>query len=461
MNPGSEEPSTPSQVSQSMQLPTSVSQLLCKNECGFYGNISWEGYCSLCWNKKKKENNDFEVLSFASLNPSSTESSSRPSLSEAPETGSGSPGPDSEPEIEPEVIPRSIHTLVDKKTKEFISKAKKLKISSEALSDQICGFYSGLNQLINQKPEVTCEEGINKCLEIAENHLTKAFYPRFSQNEDDELKDLELQKVIRAFHWVGPAMLGAKLDRTKPEVTKRIDEASISFLQTNSVQLPREKIHYLSLGVSHLLESIQLSTGRPAGADDLLPAIIFLIIITNPPLFLTNLNLIRRLAPPELIRRGEQAYHYCSICSAVEFIESGITAAHLNLTRRQFKQFHIDKQQPPAALMENCFSSNSNKIGGIFEIDKNQNSIDSPALRKIRSIKLENERFFERARNLRREMSEWSLSVTKEVDEILSLYPIDLPPHQPRHPRSSNSNSDPNPNPNSNSNSRDCNTDDK
>lgn len=397
------------------------SQLLCKNECGFYGNISWEGYCSLCWNNKKKESSaGFEVLSFTSLTPSSNESSSRPSLSaDTPET------PDSDNEVE--IIPRAIHALVDKKTKEFILKAKKLKIPIEELSNQICSYYDALNRLISEKLNYE-EEKINKCLEIAENHLTKAFYPRFSQNEDDEQKDLDLQKAIRAFHWVGPAMLGAKLDRTKPEVTKRIDEASISFLQTNSVQLPRDKIHYLSLGVSHLLESIQLSTGRPAGADDLLPAIIFLVIITNPPLFTTNLNLIRRLSPPELIRRGEQAYHYCSICSAVEFIENGITAKHLNLTRRQFKEYHIEKKQPPASLMENAFDANDNKVAGIFDINQNDGSVDSPALRKIRNIKLENERFFERARDLRREMSEWSLSVSKEVDEILALYPIEMPP---------------------------------
>ena len=48
-------------------------------------------------------------------------------------------------------------------------------------------------------------------------------------------------------------------------------------------------------------------------------AIIFLLIYTNPPLFISNLNVIRRLAPPELIRKGEQAYHYCSICSG-EFV---------------------------------------------------------------------------------------------------------------------------------------------
>ena len=87
---------------------------------------------------------------------------------------------------------------------------------------------------------------------------------------------------------------------------------------TQSVSLrnySREKISHLSSGVECLLKSIEISTGSPGGADDLLPAIIFLLIYTNPPLFISNLNLIRRLAPPELLRRGEGAYHYCSICS--------------------------------------------------------------------------------------------------------------------------------------------------
>ena len=49
----------------------------------------------------------------------------------------------------------------------------------------------------------------------------------------------ELQRAIRSLHWIGPAMLEAKLDRSKTKVSNLLDDAVTCFLQTNSSLLPR------------------------------------------------------------------------------------------------------------------------------------------------------------------------------------------------------------------------------
>jgi len=328
-----------------------------------------------------------------------------------------------------EIIPRNIHALCTKKTKEFIAQlAKKAsKMGSDELGEEVSSFYIALTRLIEPKLSGDDQDAkVARCMELAEEQLTEAFYNRLFSNEADETKDLDLQRAIRAFHWIGPAMLGAKLDRSRVEVSALMDQAVNCFLQTNAALLPRDKIAHLSSGVSTLAQAIEVSTRSPAGADDLLPAIIYLLIYTNPPLLVSNLNLIRRLSPPELLRRGEQAYHYCSICSAVGFVEHGITAKHLNLTRKQFDMFHQNQAKPPLALMESTFPR-MDKIGNIFTKDGDDDvSFSSPALEKIKSIKRDNDRFFERARSLRQEMAEWSLSVAREADAILERYPLEI-----------------------------------
>lgn len=292
----------------------SSAQLLCRNECGFYGNTQWNGYCSLCWRHVQK-NDDYHDLTLEVANlkpePQSKDSSKRSSISENDD----------------EIIPRSIHVLCTKKTKEFITQLSKKapKMGSDELGEEVSSYYIALTRLIEPKLSgEDIEAKVARCMELAEEQLTEAFYNRLFSNEADETKDLDLQRAIRAFHWIGPAMLGAKLDRTRVEVSNLMDQAVNCFLQTNAALLPRDKIAHLSQGVSTLAQAIEVSTLKPAGADDLLPAIIYLLIYTNPPLLVSNLNLIRRLSPPELLRRGEQAYHYCSICSGTFLIEKTI-----------------------------------------------------------------------------------------------------------------------------------------
>ena len=102
----------------------SNAQLYCKNECGFYGNSMWEGYCSLCWRKMQRsaaeELNEevtpwFDLASIVNFEEKKKHDSKRTSLSSL----FSSPSQELNTEIVPksEQVSRHILVLVEKKTK--------------------------------------------------------------------------------------------------------------------------------------------------------------------------------------------------------------------------------------------------------------------------------------------------------------------------------------------------------
>lgn len=66
---------------------------------------------------------------------------------------------------------------------------KKRKLNNESFGEEISSYYFGLTRLIEPKVNFD-EDKVKKCMEIAEDHLTEAFYVRLFQNEEDENKDL-------------------------------------------------------------------------------------------------------------------------------------------------------------------------------------------------------------------------------------------------------------------------------
>ena len=73
---------------------------------------------------------------------------------------------------------------------------KKRKLNNESFGEEISSYYFGLTRLIEPKVNFD-EDKVKKCMEIAEDHLTEAFYVRLFQNEEDENKDLgKIAKIL-------------------------------------------------------------------------------------------------------------------------------------------------------------------------------------------------------------------------------------------------------------------------
>lgn len=66
------------------------------------------------------------------------------------------------------------------------------------------------------------------------------------------------------------------------------------------------------------------------GADDFLPAMIYVVLRANPPRLHTNIKLVTLFSAQSRLRSGESGYMFTNLCGAVNFIEN-LTADQLQV----------------------------------------------------------------------------------------------------------------------------------
>ncbi|CAH8505469.1 unnamed protein product [Schistosoma intercalatum] len=90
-----------------------------------------------------------------------------------------------------------------------------------------------------------------------------------------------------------------------------------------------DKLRCLKRVINHVLAALQLAnpTSIPC-ADDLLPVLIYLVIHTNPPRLLSNIEFINNFAGDNL--NGELQYIWCQFCSAVAEIRRLMSIRPMN-----------------------------------------------------------------------------------------------------------------------------------
>ena len=92
----------------------------------------------------------------------------------------------------------------------------------------------------------------------------------------------------------------------------------VSFLviiQMDSKRTPHEKMLSITECSKNIYKAINISSSNKqlASADDYLPAFIYIVIKTNPPLLYSNMNYIARFAFEKRVLQGEHAYYFCTL----------------------------------------------------------------------------------------------------------------------------------------------------
>ncbi|XP_046845926.1 rab5 GDP/GTP exchange factor-like [Xenia sp. Carnegie-2017] len=447
-------------------------QLKCPNECGFYGNPSWQGYCSLCYKAflaneaahssheknssySRKVNSNFETdqasaneettLPFSKfeekkkLQLTSKKQSVRKLFTktkgdlpvELPiESVSTSMRGDSmdAPAVSNDVFRHTsdfnsfLKTLRKPAAQDIVSKCKFVteKImnndswSVERQSEFLQNFYIHMEERLQSHSAFrgTTPAQFQTALDGVEKYvMTKIYKIVFCPpSTDDELKDLELQKKIRSLKWVTQQHLDAAVNLQNKKVVEFLEDAQNDIAEVNMKRAPQDKLSCIVRCSKRVFHMIRLSSpeGNPGSADDFLPCLIYLLLKCTPTLLHSNIQYITRFCNANKLISGEAGYYFTNLCCAVKFIEM-IDAKSLSLTEEEFNRYMNGEKIGNA--LDDQQMANKPVCEGLQLMQKN---LEDLAELRERQLK-----WRQKATQLQNDVHTFRINVEKEVAGIL------------------------------------------
>ncbi|XP_042298466.1 rab5 GDP/GTP exchange factor isoform X2 [Sceloporus undulatus] len=445
------------------------SELLCKKGCGYYGNIAWQGYCSKCWReeyqkaRQKQIQEDWELaerlqreeeeayastqhppgaqsLTFTKFEEKKTNEKSRKVTTVKKFFGASRPGAKKDaPEAKAPSpsISRQVSIETDRVSKEFIEFLKpyhkagqeiykqcklfletmhhKRELSIEEQSEYAQDFYQNVAEKLQTRWKVPPERA-EKAMDQIEKYLMTRLYKYVfcPETTEDEKKDLAVQRRIRALHWVTPQMLCVPVNEEIPEVSDVVVKAITDIIEMDSKRVPRDKLACITSCSKHIFNAIRTTKNEPASADDFLPTLIYIVLKGNPPRLQSNIQYITRFCNPSRLMSGEDGYYFTNLCCAVAFIEK-LDAQSLNLSQEDFNRYMSGQSSPKKPELENW---PADVCPGVQQMHHN--------LDLLSQLNARQERIVSGARKLERDLIDWTEGVTKEVQEIVEKFPLEI-----------------------------------
>ncbi|EJW86369.1 hypothetical protein WUBG_02720 [Wuchereria bancrofti] len=455
-NNGTQELLKSSSSDKRLRVQITEGDLLCVNQCGFYGTPQWKGRCSKCWRVYQMEEKkaqcytkNRELLSFEKFEGRrklSTESRSltlksilrkSPSLTAnsnpsqemvcaASASHSTLPSPvtpirhrlseesssayDRFHEFLQNNLPQSAAYEITQQTHHAVDKIlEQQNVNMDDLSSMVQHFYQVLADKMRHSPIISgslINVSVEEVMAEVEQYICVRAYSTLA---DEETADLSLQDRIRSLNWVTAGFLETTLDFSQESVRDKLDEAITEIIDMNSHRGAAEKLQCLVRCSKMIFEALKESrSGAPAGADEYLPVLIFVILKGNPPLIQSNVKFVSRFALPARVLSGESGYYFTNVSCALQFVQN-MNAESLKMPKEEFEAYTSGHQVPPLNAMN---------MGCNQSIRTMENS-----LVQVRQL-------LERQKNLKGLMNDLEIRVKREtdelsaeVDEILNTYP--------------------------------------
>ncbi|XP_061585210.1 rab5 GDP/GTP exchange factor-like [Cololabis saira] len=358
-------------------IRVSQEELLCKNACGFYGNPTWQGFCSKCWKERShsvgapgqdaRPNTDGLPTFSKFEEKKNIEKGRRINTVRRLFWGSSSPPKPQETSeshinmlkayqsLEPGDFPGFLKILRSPSSQRLQSRCTAFLNTMEAYhdlpvqkqSDLVQDFYQSFAEYFRSFPEAQVTQIMEHIEKLIMTRLHKWVFCHDSC--DDEQKDLVLQRRIRSLNWVTPQMLGVPFPDEKTPVTgDPFLPAITAIIEMDAKRAPQDKLACVSKCSHHVFEALSISNSEPANADDFLSGLVYVVLKANPPRLHSNMQYMIRFGLPHSLMAGESGYYFTNLSCAVAFIEK-LNGAALNLSPEEFEGYMLG-QRAPAAL---------------------------------------------------------------------------------------------------------------
>nr|XP_034995121.1 rab5 GDP/GTP exchange factor isoform X1 [Zootoca vivipara] len=293
-------------------------------------------------------------------------------------------------------------------------------LSIEEQSEYAQDFYQNVADKLQSRWKVSPEKAEKVMDQIEKYVMTRLYKHVFCpETTEDEKKDLAIQRRIRALHWVTPQMLCVPVNEEIPEVSDMVVKAITDIIEMDSKRVPRDKLTCITSCSKHIFTAIRTTKDEPASADDFLPTLIYIVLKGNPPRLQSNIQYITRFCNPSRLMSGEDGYYFTNLCCAVAFIEK-LDAQSLNLSEEDFDRYMSGqaspkKQEPESWPADVCV--------GVQQMYRN--------LDLLSQLNERQERIVSEAKKLEQDLIDWTDGITKEVQEIVEKYPLEIKPPNP------------------------------
>ena len=222
-------------------------------------------------------------------------------------------------------------------------------------------------QNINEEKIKNIEDDKKNALHIIRNYILKTLCIKICENEkeiNNEYKneDKSFRKICKRINWISPEQLDIKKEVFDNNLFQK---AIYHIKRTDSLRTPGGILEQFGLGVQLINSMFIFMLKENAEAGDLLPSIIYGVIMARPKRMIFNIQFIKYfMSQNELL--GNNGYNIIQAESTIKFIQS-IKGKEVKMDEQEFED---------RCKLNNNLTNEHKKIDNIQSINDSEDSDD-------------------------------------------------------------------------------------